>query len=63
MLRNPLNKVNGNWRADKEDNQKLKDLYHCDLCKEDVTEDKYNFKKECCYQCWLESDEVTKHRP
>ena len=32
------------------------DKYHCVACDEDVPEDEYLHKKQCCFQCFWDSE-------
>ena len=37
-----------------------KDLYHCPLCFQKVTEDKWNQKHQCCFQCFYNESDRTR---
>lgn len=30
-----------------------KDVYHCECCGNDVTEDQWNNRQKMCYTCWF----------
>ena len=53
-LQNALNSVYGNSLLI-EDDRKY-DEYFCVVCKGRVSEDRYNHKMKCCYDCWFKEE-------
>ena len=57
-LNTALSKVYGNSLLAEESEY---DEFFCTVCKERVSEDRYNHKHRCCYSCWYSESDHTRY--